>query len=219
MRFTPMNRANSNPLIDLQIFSKRKLPNHEAKVDVVVIISRQITNPDWVNKCLDSIRGNSYGNIGIITINNNSLKHSIGDCWNAAIARSTAKYIMFVGDDDMISNTLIHDLVNGLHLARQANADVAAISCNMTMMDESAKTLGRMENPFTGLFIRDTLDYNPFDGSLKNNVDTELIGRYRSQGMHFAIIQHNFGYYYRRHKGMVSGEDRFTTPLPESSNG
>lgn len=193
---------------------KKKLPANEPRVDVIVINSRQESNPKWVESCLNSIKTNTYGNIGLITVWNENRSNSIGQCWNAAVARSTAKYVMFVGDDDIIAPTLIHDLVYNLRFAKTKNAGIVAASSFMTMIDEKSNILGTMPNPFTGLFEREAIYNNPFDESLKNNVDTELFERFRAAGLHIALIKHCYGYYYRRHKNMVSDESRFQTPLP-----
>lgn len=198
------------------ISHSKKLPIRESRVDVIVINSRYDTHRAWVDLCFNSIKGQTYTNLGIVEVWNTSCADTIGKCWNEAVKRSTANYVMFVGDDDIIHPTLVHDLAHGLKRAILQNPAIVAISSFMTMIDQDAKTLGRMENPFTGMYLRKTLLENPFNEDLKNNVDTELMNRYRAAGLHIAHLHHNFGYYYRRHKDMVSGESRFETKMPEN---
>ena len=190
-----MNERPEIPDSLIQQQFKRKLPIVEPRVDVIVINSRGFSNPGWVKKCFNSIKSQSYSKIGIITVGNLGRKYTIGQCWNAAIARSSAKYVIFVGDDDMIAPTLIHTLVNAIKQARQLDSEVVGASSFMTMMDADDKYLGLMPNPFTGLFDREYLSRNRFDESLKNNVDTEILNRYNAAGKRIAKVSHYYGYF------------------------
>jgi len=178
------------------------------KIDVVVVVSRQNTQPEWVTKCLDSIRNQAYHNLGLITIENNAKTLTIGAAWNLAARKSTADWLYFVGDDDLLHPMAISVLAASIpFFSKQLRFPEALslISTGLSLITEQGDLIGFSDTATTGLIRRSVITKLEFNHTLLNGVDDEFLSRLTAAGYVTTMLNHTYYYYYRQHPGQVSG--------------
>lgn len=204
------------PRIDYSDLSRLSLPNRlQPLVDVVIINSRGHKDPGaaWLQQAVGSVREQSYPNIGLFTVDNTDNALTIGKAWNLVAKQSLAKYIMPLGDDDYLALDVIASQVAYIEHYLMQPAGKNLVHCTTACMAVSAQgeTLALIPNHHTGMFLRSWLVRNPFNAKLKKFVDTEMHRRLlafeQSKGYkHSCVLGHHYGYAYRQHGGMISGE-------------
>ena len=182
---------------------KRKKP----KVTVVVINSRLKTHPMYVKECFDSLRRQTYPNLQKIIIENTDKLQTIGKCYNEGVRMAKGKYVVFVGDDDFISDDYISTLVNVIEGAEGIN--IAGVSSYLTMFHQNKQTKDMIQEPRelipTGMWLKSYLKKYPFKEYLTRYVDSELMTTAKERGDNLLIARYSYGYYYRSHPHQVSG--------------
>lgn len=184
------------------------------KVDVVVIVSRKNTNPKWVDQCLNSIIGQTYGNLGLLEVENNNNFLSIGRAWNMAADASKADYLYFVGDDDIIHPVTVAVCVEmHTHFKKAIKGKTLALTTTgVTLINENTEILGYAPCTTTGLIPRIVFDKRKklrFSETLANGVDDDWLARIKKKTKYQAMkVEAFFGYYYRTHAGQVSGQKK-----------
>jgi len=193
-------------------------------VDVVIVNSRG--NNQWYQQAHYSACTQTYGNMGLVVVDNNDHALSIGAAYNLGTRASEAKYVLFVGDDDYISIDLVAHLATTMETLRQQPAltGLLLVSSGMTMVDTDNKVLGEriphsngvdglsyMQAHHTGLIDRAWLMANPFNHFLDKHVSTDMQRRIQSHGKAINAVtvwasSYHYGYHYRQHIGMASGE-------------
>lgn len=207
-----------NKRITRREICKGRTPN---SVDVIMVVSRQHSE-GFYTKAMGSILYQEYTKVGLIEINNLDKKLSIGEAWNLGVKASKARFVFFLGDDDFISNDLIHSCVAYFkHMALQADQhqriDAAktkkpkpvedfkpvCVTCGSYAVDINDNILEHRNEYVTGMWTREYLDKNPFNETLPSQVDTDMFER--TEKHRVAYMYHNTGYFYRQHPGQVSG--------------
>ena len=183
------------------------------KVAVVVVISRQNSNPKWVEKAIRSIKDQYYNFVQIILIDNNDKSLSIGAAWNTAInqCEKDVKWILFVGDDDYLSPDYLFSLIMHAEHSIAKEKRTVNISTYLTMFKEKQIDdkphiyLEQRELIVTGLWNLEYLKANPVNEELENKVDTEMFDRMKDLGWKQEVLYWHYGYFYRVHEEQVSG--------------
>uniref|UniRef100_A0A6M3XVF7 Putative glycosyltransferase n=1 Tax=viral metagenome TaxID=1070528 RepID=A0A6M3XVF7_9ZZZZ len=203
--FGEMYRKNDWIQTDLinDNFSVPKILHDEVvKVTVVIANIRQKTNPEYISECLQSVKEQSYPNIEIKLIRNYEKLYTIGYCWNRAIETAKGDWILFVGDDDFISNDYVASLVSTI----QKHPDAIQISSFLTMVGvREGKVMNQKKDLIpTGMWNKQWLIDNPCNEHVVKWCDTDMMDRANKNKRVIMDWQH--GYYYRSHGGQVSGE-------------
>lgn len=174
-------------------------------VSIIMIVSREKTNPDWVAIARASLLRQSFDRYEIIEIDNNELLFSIGKCWNCGVDAATSDIVVFVSDDDWISLDYISSTYSCIIDALN-DSPVSSIHTYTTAVCVESEDSRAVQKISTGMWTREFLLENRFDESLKNQVDTTFFKKRDDDGNTVGIIMPwHFGYFYRQHDGMVSG--------------
>jgi len=195
---------NSRPdLFQSKFQEKRTRP----KVTIVVVNSRLKSHPELVKECYDSIRRQNYKNIQIVVMENTDKLVTIGKCFNDGVRRAKGKYVLFVGDDDFISDDYVSTLVDIIEKTEVTK--VVGVSSYLTMFHQNKKTKENIQEPRelipTGMWLKRYLKKNPFKEYLTRFVDSELMQNAKDKGDVLLIARHSYGYFYRSHPNQVSG--------------
>jgi GT2 family glycosyltransferase len=166
------------------------------KVSLVII---NWNNKDYIEKCINSIREQTYPNIELVFIDNASkdgsfefFQERFGDCGyiaikntenkgysggaNQGIRRSTGDYIMIINPDIIMEK----DFVEKLYRFAEANKDVGAVSGKLLKFDfNNDKKLNYIDS--TGIIM--FRDRNCIDRG-QNEVD---LGQYNSTDRVFGV--------------------------------
>lgn len=183
-------------------------------VSIVVINSRMKTHPHFVRDCYNSIRNQYYPAIEPIIIENFDKTITIGKCYNKAVEQANGKYVLFLGDDDFITEDYVSTLVAMIEKLRKSDENIKGITSYLTMFysngrPETEAQEQRQLTP-TGMWLREFMLENKFCEYLTKLVDSEFIDRVRNEGVLLATAVHSYGYYYRSHPNQVSGFKSFT---------
>ena len=188
--------------------SKFKVKRKRPKVSIVVINSRLRSHPMLVKQCFDSLRKQTYTNIQIIVIENTDKMMTIGKCYNEGVRRAKGKYVLFVGDDDFISDDYASILVGIIETSDLTKT--VGVSSYLTLFHENKTNKDMVvQEPRelipTGMWLRSYLKKYPFKEYLTRYIDSEFMEKARERGDNLLVARHNYGYYYRSHPGQVSG--------------
>lgn len=205
--FDMIDEINSRPnLFQSAMKKKSRLP----KVTIAVVNSRMKSDPIMIKQCYDSLRNQTYPNIQIVVIENYDKLLTIGKCFNDATRRAKGKYILFVGDDDFITDDYVTTLVAKIEDTDKAN--IVGVSSYLTLFSINDKNEMKREPRElipTGMWNVKWLRKNPFKEYLTKYVDTELMDKARDDGNIQLIAAHSYGYFYRAHQNQVSGFKAF----------
>lgn len=194
---------NSRPHLFRTKFKARKKP----KVSIIVINSRLRTHPHFVKECYDSLRRQTYTNKQIIVMDNMDRMMTIGKAYNEGVRIAKGKYVLFVGDDDFITDDYVTTLVSMIETSRDPK--VVGITSYLTMfhnLKQTGEPVSEVRELIpTGMYLRSYLKKNPFKEYLTRFVDSELMERTKEQGLQLLVARYSYGYHYRSHPEQVSG--------------
>lgn len=172
-------------------------------ITVGVVNSR---NNDLVDACRRSINRQWYDErlIEYIEIDNIKKEKSIGKCYNEIVEKATKDWILFVGDDDLISRMYLLNL-SGFYNAfmEKGKDEPVAVTTNIALYSEDK--LITIDAVPQGMWNRKFLLENKFDETLPRYVDAEMFERVEKLGKTIIHDITNSGYYYRQHTDNVSG--------------
>lgn len=168
-------------------------------ISVVIIDSRSEQHPAWVDRCLQSVTNQFHKPIEVIVVKNTDKSKSIGECWNKAIPQAKGKWVLFVGDDDYISEDYLQALGVYIRKFERNGMRIDAISTYMTVFDEDMEGMGLLSRPPMGCYRTDYIKQFRFNESLKRGVDRQFLEERKKEGIVYVIIPHHHGYYYRQH--------------------
>jgi GT2 family glycosyltransferase len=182
-------------------------------VSVMVLDSRGATHPHYLKLCLDSIKGQTYPKIEVVLIDNRDKLMSIGKGYNRGVQKSTGKYVLFVNDDDYISEDYVSTLVNAIENASEVNM-VGATSYLTLFTQSDIGEIRKEERKWypPGMWTRKFLLKNPFREYLMRYVDVELMDRMYELGLTRKVAE-TYGFHYRSHSDQISGEKEFGVQL------
>ena len=176
------------------------------KVSIIIVNSR---DNKWFEEAKKSALNQYYPHIELIIEDNLDKTRKIGKCWNDGVKRASGKYCLIMGDDDVLSPAYVMSLIATI-LNTRAKGDMVDGATSCTTVFEEDLTNGKIKQVPTfptGMFSREFLLKNPFDETLERRVDAYYYETLPHQQL--AIAFWNFGYFYRQHEGMVSGNKRF----------
>ena len=171
-------------------------------VSIVIINSR---GGEMFDEALQSVRNLFYPKMEIIVEENLQRTRTIGKCWNDAVKDSKGEYVLFVGDDDRVSQDYLISLILYAKTANKHDTTNSIVAYTTYCTAFSHEYQAGMQKTPTGMWKRDYLIENPFDETLLRHVDSEYYERSRNNNKMIVTIPHQFGYYYRQHNDKVSG--------------
>lgn len=163
----------------------------------------------WFEKAIESIDVQLYpAGIDIIVIENMDRKKTIGSCYNEIAQLSKHDWIFYMGDDDYIKPEYLLSLMGWL-IDRNVNDGDSFVQvsgyCTAFSLDYGDN--GRvvkvpLQRIPQGIWKKDFILKNLFNDKLEKYVDTDLYQRTNvMEGVNMALVEWNYGYYYRQHKG------------------
>lgn len=175
-------------------------------VDVVIVHTRG--ESPWVRKAIESVHAQSYANTRLLLINNNDRALTIGAAWNLGAQYGSAKWKLYMGDDDLLAPDLVSTLV--CHAEAPLASHIVHSTSLCTLLDDHTGTMIPANVPHTGMFMRSYLLDNPFDELAPRHVGQlaaqALNNRSRLLGKPLtSLVAHSHGYVWRFHPTMVSG--------------
>ncbi len=135
---------------------------------------------------------------------------SIGQCYNILADRCTTDWICYVGDDDVIAEDYVDNVMKAYYRRQNMYKNPVALLTGSTLFDE--KGAKKITSAFpTGFWKADFVRATRFDETLVRQVDTEFATRVIKSGKDISIIKMDWivGYYYRQHTSNISG-NKFT---------
>lgn len=188
---------------------KKKFP----LVSVMVLDSRSEIYPHYFRVCMDSIKRQTYPNVEVIVIDNKDKIMSIGKGYNRGVQKSKGKYVLFVNDDDYISDDYVSTLVDAIENASEVNT--VWVTSYLTLFTQS--DIGEINEELRewyppGMWSRKFLLKHPFKEYLMRYVDVELMDRATELGLVKKVVK-TYGFHYRSHSEQVSGEKEFGMQL------
>ncbi|MCP4393518.1 MAG: glycosyltransferase [Alphaproteobacteria bacterium] len=110
--------------------------------------------------------------------------------------KATGDWVLFLGDDDRITEDYVAILV--YNLEKHSKLNPVAIATFMTVFDnEKDECIKRTP---TGMIKREYLLKHPFNEKLEKGIDREWFERMAHRGDKQVVIPYHFGYYYRQHE-------------------
>jgi len=182
-----------------RVFHRKVYPT----VDIVIVDSGR--NEAWFKQAIVSAQKQVYPYCDILVINNKDKKLGVGEAYNKAAQESKADYVFYLGDDDYISSDVILNLVEAIISSEEQMMGVVNSTLHVTYVDEKGVMKAQGANIPTGMWLRKWLLDYPFNENLKKLVDTELIERAQQESFIILTIPYHYGYFYRQHDKMVSG--------------
>jgi len=174
------------------------------KLSIGVVNSR---NNEFVEECRYSIDRQWYlpDYTEYLEVENFNKEHTIGACYNEIVKLAKMDWVLFVGDDDMISRTYLFNLNAFLESFKERDKmkDVVCITTNIILY--SPDKMVSIDAVPQGMWNRKFLLENPFDEKLPRYVDSEMFERIEDMGKLIIHDQTNAGYYYRQHDNNISG--------------
>ncbi len=165
-----------------------------------------ITRPTKVKEAIDSARAQIYnGKINIHTVDNVGRQVSIGKAFNTIADRAKGKWILYLGDDDIITPDYCSSLMTALLYPPDPNP--VSITSYSTYFDD--KRQKRKDTIPTGIWRKDYVVEKKFDEDLKKLVDIDFFNRAdRDDTVSRILVDWHYGYFYRQHDGNVSGRKK-----------
>ena len=161
---------------------------------------------EWIDKCINSVTRQIYPEefFDIYLQDNIDKKLSIGEGYNKIAQNAKHDWILYLGDDDMITRVYLFNLNAFLNTAKEIHPDanIVGVTTHLTVLD-SIKRLGIDAAP-QGMWRKDFLLKNPFNETLEKYVDAELFGRVNEMDETIILDKTNHGYYYRQHDNNIS---------------
>jgi len=175
-------------------------------ISVIIIDSRSKIHPDWVQACINSVKGQTHPVDEIIVIENTDRDKTIGQCWNEGVKQATGDWCFFVGDDCFLARDCVQVMLN------HTDHKLPCVTTYMTMFDEENEVYKHINRPCTGMWRREYLLEYPFNESLIKGIDREYFEEAKKRTHYPYLIDYYFGHYDRRHDDHRSGKVKLTFP-------
>lgn len=178
-------------------------PKQEPRMPSVTIAIVKTRNK-YMPALLNSLSLQSYP-ITVDILDNMDKEKSIGRCFNELADRCKTEFICYIGDDDLISEDYVGNVMEAYSRRRGMYPQIAAVITGCTMFDDSGNRAITGAFP-TGFWKADYVRKMRFNEQLVRQVDTEFSQRV-SQDSSSALLRTDWivGYYYRQHDKNISG--------------
>jgi len=132
---------------------------------------------------------------------------TIGQAYNKLADECTTDWIIYIGDDDIISPNYIDSIfLEYYRMQYKYKKDVGLITGCLIWEDGDSNRIAPTTHFPTGVWRTEFVQQHRFDETLVRQVDTEFVDRinHKAEGV---VLQFPWvmGYYYRQHKGNISG--------------
>lgn len=174
-------------------------------ISIVVVNSRGRKSPEMLQACFDSIRNQFYYNIETIVVENTDRLITIGKAFNEGVKKAKGEWVLFVGDDDIISVDYVGALVAYAYFGGEPPC--ICVSTFLTMFNTNGTVINNEPRDLavTGMWKRDYLLKYPASEYLTRYVDTDMMEQAEARGDRLAVLRWHYGYFYRSHMDQVSG--------------
>ena len=181
-----------------------KAPDYDAPQETLTVAIVQ-SRKEYINTLLNSLNLQKYP-FQIDIIDNMDRRKSIGQCFNELADRCKTDWILYVGDDDFLSEDYIRCAMDAYTKRRSMYRDINCMITGAIKFDESGRKELSSRYP-TGFWRANFVRKYRFDESLKSQVDTEFFKRIAAIPDNNVILSLDWivGYYYRQHNDNVSG--------------
>lgn len=187
----------------LYINMVKKLGGSDApSISVVIVDSRSHTHPEWVQKAIDSVKGQTLDDIELIVLDNKDRLFTIGRMYNQGLQNATADWVYFLGDDDYVSCDYFATLK--VFIERYINEDTVIASTYSTFFDDDKKEKALKTKCPMGAYKREYFLEHPFHEYLIKYIDVNAVEEAGKDGKNMATCPWHFGYYYRQHSDNIS---------------
>ena len=176
------------------------------KLSVVIVDSRSKKHPEWVKECIDSVKRQTVEDLEVIVLDNTERMFSIGRMYNEGLEKATGDWVLYVNDDDYISDDYCASLIAFIEKTIKEEPEMVIATSGATFFDEVTNLRSVKMNSPIGAWKRDYFLVNKFDESLTRYIDVECSNRARDAGKKICVMPWHFGYYYRSHPGQISGK-------------
>jgi len=173
-------------------------------VSIVIADTRSIEHPKWVGYAINSANTQYYPEVELI-VQDNLAKETIGKAWNKAVKKAEGELILFIGDDDYITQDYVMTLVSYYLEVIKFKKDVVGVTSFLTTFDDNRKEKSQLQLFPTGIYKKEYLLEHPFNEEMRKGVDTEYVKQMELRGDKQVCVKWHYGYYYRQHDGMTSG--------------
>ena len=172
----------------------------------VAVVMIDWRNNNWTKEAIRSVERQYYPVDEFVIVANRKNTKTIGQAWNEGVKQAESEWILFIGDDDVITSEYILSLLIALQEALDHNhCNINVVTSYCTVFD--SKTAIPVYNRVpTGMWRREFLAKHPFNEELKRLVDKDYFDNHiHKGGASMCIAAHQFGYMYRQHNGKTSG--------------
>jgi|TARA_Y100000296_G_scaffold23787_1_gene28129 glycosyltransferase involved in cell wall biosynthesis len=181
-------------------------------MDTVSVVMIDWRNNQWVQEAIESVNSQSLKPKEFIIVKNHDNDLTIGAGWNKGVKQATADWVLFIGDDDKISQDYLHSLLATLDRAIEKGVkNPVCVTSYLTAFTATGAgpIPGRMP---TGMWKREFLLEHPFDESLKRLVDAKYINKHIHDEDNGDLVcaVHQYGYFYRQHENKTSAHINVT---------
>lgn len=159
-----------------------------------MIDSRSDKHKDWVDLAKDTAKRQSV-ETELIVIDNIGRKRTIGQCWNEGVKKAKYDYVLFLGDDDWLTEDYCAVLLQYAYNHPQ----YVMYTTFMTAFSMKEKLYTSIPRICTGMWRKEYLLKYPFNETLQKGVDREYIEEMQKREDNGLTVRHHHGYYYRKH--------------------
>jgi len=165
-----------------------------------------VTRKDMAKAAIASAENQVYnGKLWIQLLDNTNYGLSIGEAFNKIADTAKGEWILYLGDDDIITPDYCSSLMTAL--VYPPDNKTVCITSNSTYFNTTEQS--RKDTIPTGIWKKSYIREHRFDEIRKNQVDTEFYRRAdKDKSISRIFVDWHYGYFYRQHGGNVSGSKK-----------
>lgn len=176
-----------------------------ASISVVIVDSRGDDHPDWVQRAVETVERQTHP-VELVVVPNRNKKLTIGAAFNQGARQATSDWVLFLGDDDYLSE----DYCAALSHFMDREPYATRVTTLMTVFNDEKSTI--MQRECTGALRRSELTAHPFNEALTRGIDREYMEELEKRGGISIVIRYHYGYFYRHHGNNTCSPIRIDDP-------
>ena len=170
-------------------------------ISALMINSREKIHPDWVQTARQSIENQFRVPDETVIVENLYRQKTVGECLNEGVQKAKGDYIIFIDDDDWWARDYVMILEKYVQVEPNYIAWTSRGTIYMDRYDSPHRgryspSLNRIHR---GIWRKDYLLKYPYNEELTKGIDREHIEETGKRGDPIFVINHYYGYYYRKH--------------------
>ena len=131
---------------------------------------------------------------------------SIGQAYNKLADECETDWILYIGDDDIVSADYIDSMFRAYYMRQNNYKKIVGILTGCLIWDDKGSKIAPTTHFPTGCWRSDFIRKHRFDEKLVRQVDTEFISRVNGVAEGVVLqLDWIMGYYYRQHNKNISG--------------